>query len=80
MEGSFLCGMIHFVPSSGGSKAKGSLNLRSLTRVVYLSKAVLSCGEAVLTTKLLVLIKREGCGVQWMVAWILQQWLLGSSK
>ena len=31
MEGSFLCGMIHLVPSSGGSKAKGSLNLRSLT-------------------------------------------------
>ena len=30
-EGSFLCGMIHLVPSSGGRKAKGSLSLRSLT-------------------------------------------------
>ena len=71
MEGSFLCGMIHLVPSSGGSKAKGSLNLRSLTEGGLLVEGSLSCGEAVLLTELcwLFLIRREDCGVQWMVAW-----------
>ena len=66
MEGSFLCGMIHLVPSSGGSKAKGSLSLRSLTEGGLLVEGSLSCGEAVLPTELcwLCLIRREDCGVQ----------------
>jgi hypothetical protein len=69
-EGSFLCGMIHLVPSSGGSKAKGSLSLRSLTEGGLLVEGSLSCGEAVLPTECwLCLIRREDCGVQWMVVW-----------
>ena len=59
------------VPSPGGSKAKGGVILRSLMDGGLLVEGSLSCGEAVLTTKLcwLFLIRREDCGVQWMVVW-----------
>jgi hypothetical protein len=72
MEGSFLCGMKCLVfPSSGGSKAKGSSILRSLTEGDPLVEGSLSCGEAGLAAKLcwLFLIRKEHCGVQRMVAW-----------